>query len=272
MTVDQYRQSVEDAKNRYLDQSRKAIESTNRAGGFGSELSDAIKQREDTFSTLNNDVNTRRADYYNTSDQLMPQMFEKYKDDPMYALQALGNERTVRNIGYRNADDIRNQKQGRIEDFIGSFNQSAQVEAQRQAQLRDLLQQEYGLADNEYQQALAQQEAELQRQAQSRALAQQMAMMQQQVQPQAVTQAPEEIDIESLPDLTEEASVGGGFGNFMAKDINNQFVLNPLSEENKRLRDDYKSYVKKKNENWYDYLNPVKAYGNLYSFLGKGER
>jgi hypothetical protein len=269
MTVDQYRQSVEDAKNRYLDQSRKAIESTNRAGGFGSELSDAVKQREDTFSTLNNDVNTRRADYYNTSDQLMPQMFEKYKDDPMYALQALGNERTVRNIGYRNADDIRNQKQGRIEDFIGSFNQSAQVEAQRQAQLRDLLQQEYGLADNEYQQALAQQEAELQRQAQSRALAQQMAMMQAPAQVEQSQVAEEEIDFDALPDLTEEQPT---FMNLGAKDVQNQFVLNPFSEQNMQLGEQYRDYTKKQNQNWYDYINPVKTYGNLWNFLGKGER
>jgi len=153
MDLNTYRKNVEDAKNRYLEQSKAAVESASKAGGFGADLSNAIKQREDTFATLNNDVNTKRANYYNSSEQVLPQLFEQYKNDPLYALQALGNENTTRQIAYRNADDIRNQKQGRIEDYITSFSQAAQREAARQEAMAAQLKEAYGIADNEYQRA-----------------------------------------------------------------------------------------------------------------------
>mgnify|MGYP005608908567 CR=1 FL=1 len=159
MDLNTYRKNVEDAKTRYLDQSKAAVESASKAGGFGQELKDSISQREDTYKTLNNDVNTQRANYYNSSEQILPQLFEKYKNDPLYALQALGNENTTRQVNYRNADDIRNQKQGRVEDFIGSFSQAAQREAAKQEALTNQLKEAYGIADNEYNRASAEDQA-----------------------------------------------------------------------------------------------------------------
>ncbi len=155
MDVNTYKTQLEEAKQKYLKQAQAATDSTNQAAGFGQDLTSAIKQRDDTYKTVNNDVNTARANYYNSSEQVLPTLFDKYKNDPLYALQALGNENTVRNIAYRNADDIRNQKQGSVTDFINAFNQSAQTEAQKQQNLANMLKESYGIADNEYTRAYA---------------------------------------------------------------------------------------------------------------------
>lgn len=122
---------------------QRVIDYTSKAGGFADELKKAIEQNDATYKPFENDVNSSRNTYYNSTEQLLPQLTSKYGTDPQLALQALGNERSILGTRYQNAQDSLQRRKGGISDLIDSYNRSAQTELQRQSSLAQLLGQQY---------------------------------------------------------------------------------------------------------------------------------
>lgn len=138
-------------KKQLYDQQQKVINDTARATGFSDELKKAIEGNDATYKPFENDVNQSRNTYYNTTGAMLPQITSKqqYSNDPMLALQALENERTIGGTRYQNAQDSLQRRKGSITDLIDSFNKTGQTELQRQTSLADLLGQQYQQAFQE---------------------------------------------------------------------------------------------------------------------------
>ena len=138
-------------KKRMIEEQEKAINYQSKAGGFADDLKKAIEQNDATYKPFENDVNQSRNSYYNTTGSLLPEITKKqqYANDPMLALQALENERTIGGTRYQNAQDSLQRRKGSIGELIEGFNKSALNEVQRQSSLSDLLAQQYQTAFQE---------------------------------------------------------------------------------------------------------------------------
>lgn len=132
-------------KRRLQEESEKAINYQSKAEGFGNELTQAINQNDAAYKPFENDVNQSRNAYYNTTGNLLPEITKKsqYSNDPMLALQALENERTIGGTKYQNSQDSLQRRKGSLADLVNSFSNQANSEANRQNSLVGLLQGQY---------------------------------------------------------------------------------------------------------------------------------
>jgi hypothetical protein len=122
---------LETIRRRMQQLQEQATNETARAGGFGGELEEALRNRTTAFEAENNDVNTKRNELYNSFGLFDGGEGKQYNDDPSLYFQNLARHRVRQGTNLANSEDIRSQKQGTINDFIRNLTNAAQVQAQR---------------------------------------------------------------------------------------------------------------------------------------------
>lgn len=150
MDLQEKKLKLQELQKKIADAKTNATNSELRAGGFGDELSKSISQNDATYRTLDNDVNSKRNEFYNTSELDLPRLLEESKGDPMLAFQNLGRQRVRRGTSYQNSDDIRNRKKKRVEDLVGEFVRAAALQAQNDRDNVNNQLTDYQLAESDY--------------------------------------------------------------------------------------------------------------------------
>ncbi len=153
-TLQQYKNEMSDLERQIAAQSQKQAEYANRYAGFGDELNQALRQRDDTFKTENEDVNAKRSAYYNSLGSFDEQNADKYRNNPEQYMRNLSRYRGNLDMSYNNSQDILNNRKGTINDFMGEFTRAAQNAANSPMQAMQALQQQYGLKEAGYNRAM----------------------------------------------------------------------------------------------------------------------
>ncbi len=133
-----------------------------KAGNMGGDLQEILRNRKDTFATENNDINTKKNKYYNSLGEFDAGDGQRFRDDPELYFNKLAQFRTQLGTDLSNDEDIRRQKAGTINEFMQNFINKGNLQAQR-------TQQQYGNAQNDFNNAITMEQMQLSRAAAGRA-------------------------------------------------------------------------------------------------------
>lgn len=261
------------------------------------EVKNSLLQKVDNFKPLYTDLRNAEANAYSAPARVMAEYESMYGNSPTQGPG--GFQRLNTSMGQVARDfaragvmgDIINTQGGRITDLANSvvnqYNNSRQGILDR-----------YNMITPLWQSALQQEEAARQRaaiEAQTRAYnsmasASRVQQRQQQQTPTSLNNNGSKLaigtevgdmvvigyDAQGNPILEqkklEQKKAGLGETLYKIYVEGAPLALNPFSEDNMRVFGDAINYAQKQNQNWYDWINPVKGVQNSWNFWVGGER